>query len=202
MNVENITPDAYEATLRYLDAGTRVADMLQDSLVRILEDCEKRPMKDIVGDSRLVAIFAHEWKGLDRTSAVKWFENFSPLRVRFEKDGKFKDISANKGKIKEYKDAGRPVWDTAGAKLIHWAQFAPERTRQAKAGTVDKALALAVSQLARAAFEAGSVGKVIEEFHRLVETKLGEDLGNYMRDSKTFAEWKIAREDALRNTVH
>jgi len=135
-----------------VNAGFEQADdnfnTIQILVQKLLEQMQEWNGKEIKDDPALTSIFQGTSSGVARARLRVWMEDFTPLRVRFERDANGK----NTGKVLGIKlNTKNPDWKLPEAKANFFMDYSKETANKAKATpSIDKALDALFRQAARA----------------------------------------------------
>lgn len=192
--VETLTIKIDNALNIFTDVD-QLAENLQPVLVDVLVACKAINHKKTVKESPDVRrLFERQYRGLDRAKLVAWFEQFSPLRIRFDTDtGRFKSIAWCSDK-----DGQPDQWDIEGAKDCDWwTAKGKAKAKNAKVGEVaaaQKSLAKIVARKVYAehgAVNPADVDATIEKMQADFFTLVRAQVTAYVEDS-SFDKWTEA----------
>lgn len=118
-----ISVDCKTAVRQAMDCFDRINAAVtssQGAMMNVLRAMSTMGPKLIKESADLIMLFGREFRGIDRRRLVTWVETFSPVRVRFEETGRFKDLAWSAGHVKQCKESGREVFDLEGADAMNW----------------------------------------------------------------------------------
>jgi hypothetical protein len=98
----------------------RGRDASHVAMMDVLTACSLMDPKSIKESVELQVLFSQDFKGLERRRLVAWVETYSPVRIRFETSGKFKDVAWSSTHVKNCKAGNSPVFDLVGARANPW----------------------------------------------------------------------------------
>lgn len=98
----------------------RGRDASHVAMMDVLTACSLMDPKSIKESVELQVLFSQDFKGLERRRLVAWVETYSPVRIRFETSGKFKDVAWSSTHVKNCKAGNSPIFDLVGARANPW----------------------------------------------------------------------------------
>ena len=173
---------------------------IQTAMVGLIEPMVAWGAKEIKEDLALNSIFKLEIRGDDVSRLAQWVEEFTPVKVKFDKDtGRFTGFGWNQRKIDlARKDpiANPPAWDLAGARESLWTEFTPVNRKLKAKPDIKRGMDAAVREIARAidlglvdwgtvktAIAARMVDGIAEETTKMMDTESHKDwIAAYRKD--------------------
>jgi len=179
----------------------RGRDSSHVAMMDVLTACSLMDPKSIKESEELQVLFAQDFKGLERRKLVAWVESYSPVRIRFETTGKFKDIAWSSTHVKNCKAGNSPIFDLVGARANPWYHMEEASKGVSFKSTNTNSLANTLIRAAAKAavmesegdngFDAVTFQKILDEAVEAIQ-KNGMLDGLKYACSENFAAWEIS----------
>lgn len=190
--------DAINSAIESFESAQNWIRCTPYDLVRIL-DCASHVGKGGVKGGMLNRLFKTEFRGIDRRRLVSWFETYSPIRIRFNPDGTFKDCAWSDAHVKSCKANGVPVFNINAARDNPWFEMGEAAKGFSLRGKTEDSIAnTAIRAIVKATMVANPDGLFsmieIERVMRKVAQLIGNGNEEALRYacSDSFLDWEKA----------
>lgn len=164
---------------------------IQAGFIALAESCISLSKKEIVEAVEVRDVFIHPAMARAHLrQAVAWVHEFTPIRVKFKKNGQFDKISFAK----------TPVWDIEGMSASNWYDYEAVRTTSTARADKIRAIKALARETGMLGFESKNLLGSIEAIRALVNSADFIISIQECMESEKFAEWADKRTADIAKT--